>query len=66
MEGRIEEVRQILQNKLQTLPTIKELKLLPQQRLGELQKQLQLPDPIVHAIATQFEDDVCEIWTDHN
>jgi hypothetical protein len=58
MEGRVEEVRQILQNKLQTLPVVKDFKLLPKQRLGELQIQLQLPDPIVHAIATQFEDDV--------
>lgn len=62
MEGRAEEVRQILQNKLQTLPVVKDFKLLPKQRLGELQKQLQSPDPIVHAVATQFEDDVCEIW----
>lgn len=62
MEARQEQVRIIFQNILQGLPIIKDLKLLPKQRLGELQKQLQLPDPIVHAIATQFEDDVSEIW----
>ena len=63
MEKSIEEVRHILQNKLQSLPVVKDVKLLPKERLGELQKQLQLNDPIVHAIAAQFEDDVREFRT---